>query len=137
EWIAARFGPASEEYRSAVDEKADSETFIAQLKSLREALADVYESPLPRAYKLERKDQLISVFKKRLSENADRLFRSPDYRKIGDLPINNAYISLYSLYTDDVPLLRSWYETHCGSDLKTFMLSMEKLAKNGDVKKQI
>ena len=36
-----------------------------------------------------------------------------------------------------MPLLRSWYEKRCGSDLKTFMLSMEKLAKNGDVKKQM
>jgi hypothetical protein len=36
-----------------------------------------------------------------------------------------------------VPLLRSWYEARCGNDLKAFMLSMEKLTKSGDVKKQM
>jgi len=137
QWIALRYGPTSAEYTSAQAEKTDSETFITELKSLGGALADVYESPIPRAYKLERKSQLIAAFKKRLIEDAATLFQSPGYNKIGDLTINNAYISLYNLYTEDVPLLRSWYESRCGSNLRSFMLSMEALVKAGDVKEQM
>jgi predicted aminopeptidase len=137
EWIAAHYGPTSAEYKAALDERADSETFVEQLRGLGQALSEVYGSPIPRAYKLERKKQLIDAFKARLARQAGTLFHSPEYRKIGDLPINNAYISLYDLYTADVPLLRAWYVQRCGSDLAAFMLSMEKLAKNGDVKEQI
>ena len=51
--------------------------------------------------------------------------------------MNNALLSLYSLYSDDVPLLRSWFEERCGSSLRRFMESMKELAKHGDVKAQI
>lgn len=120
EWIVQRYGQESAEYRSALNEKADSEKLVAELKRLGESLQEVYDSPIPRAYKLELKSQLINAFRRRR-----------------DLPINNAYLSLYSLYTDDVPLLRSLFRERCGSDLKTFMLVMEALAKKGDVKKLI
>ncbi len=135
EWIAGRYGQQSAEYRSALDEKADSELFVAKLRQLDASLEEVYDSPIPRAYKLERKSQLINAFRKRLAGEAGTMFRSPGYSRIADLPINNAYLSLYSLYTDDVPLLHSWFQERCGSDLKAFMLSMEALAKKGDVKK--
>jgi len=137
EWIAAHYGAGSPEYRDALDSRADMETFVQQLKSLGRSLSDVYDSPIPSAYKLQRKAQLIAAFKKRLSDQAGSLFHSAGYRKIGSLPINNAYISLYNLYTADVPLLRSWYQERCGSDLTKFMLSVEKLAATGDVKEQI
>jgi predicted aminopeptidase len=137
EWMAQRYGLSSAEYQSAAAEKADSELFVAQLKELGKALTQVYDSPIPRAYKLERKNQLIAAFREKLTREAGSLFRSPGYRKIGDLPVNNAYISLYNLYTDDVPLLQSYFQERCGSSLKDFMLAMEGLAKNGDVKTQM
>ena len=137
EWIAQAYGSQSPVCRSAQEEEADSEVFAAQIKALGKELTEVYDSTLSRSEKLARKAEIIGAFKKRLSDQAATLFRSPGYKKIGDLPINNAYISLYNLYTDDVPLLRSWYEKRCGSDLKAFMLSMEKLAKAGDVKNEM
>jgi predicted aminopeptidase len=137
EWITDHFGPTSTEYQAAMDEKTDSETFVEQLKTLAKALSEVYDSPIPPTYKRERKEQLIGAFKTRLARQAGSLFHSPEFKKIGDLPINNAYISLYNLYTADVPLLHAWYAQRCGSSLRAFMLSMEKLAKNGDVKEQL
>jgi predicted aminopeptidase len=51
--------------------------------------------------------------------------------------LNNAYLSLYSLYSDDIPLLRAWFEQRCGSSLKRFMESMKEIAAHGDVKAQL
>ncbi len=136
-WMGQRYGLESAEYQSATDEKADFEVFVAQLKELGKTLTEVYDSPIPRAYKLERKNQLINAFQKKLSEEGGTVFRSPGFRKIGDLPINNAYISLYNLYTDDVPLLHSFFLNRCGGNLKDFMHAMETLAKKGDVKEQM
>ena len=135
-WLAEKYGTASPEYRAAVDEKADFDLFMTQLKELSGQLKQVYASTLSRDDKLSGKARIIADFKARLKDEAGR-FRTSEFRKLGDLPINNAYISLYDLYTDDIPLLRSFYEQRCGGDLRTFMMEAEKLAKTGDVKKQM
>jgi predicted aminopeptidase len=135
-WLAGKYGTGSPEYRAAVDEKADLDLFVSELKVLSGELKQVYASTLTRGDKLAEKARIIAGFKVRLTEEAGG-FRTSEYRKLVGLPINNAYISLYDLYTDDLPLLRSFYERRCGSDLRTFMLEAEKLAKAGDVKKQM
>ena len=136
-WIGERFGTQSAEYQAALDERADSELFAADLKELARSLGEVYDSPIPRAWKLERKARILDAFRKKLADEAGTLFHTLEYRKIGKLPLNNAYLSLYALYTDDIPLLRSYYEKRCGSDLRVFMQAAEKLAKTGDVKGQM
>ncbi len=136
-WIAEHYGAQSAEYRAALDEKADSERFASELMEMRQSLAQVYASADSRDEKLAKKAAMISAFRKRLAQEAGTWFRSPGYRKIGELPINNAFLSLYALYTEDVPLLRAYYAQRCNGDLKTFMLAMERLAKTGDVKKKL
>ncbi len=134
-WIAERFGPQSTEYAAALDQKADEELFSSELRGLSQSLGKVYASAVSRDEKLAEKARLISSFREKLGRQAKTEFRTAGYRKLGDLPINNAVLSLYALYTGDVPLLRAYYEQRCHGDLKTFMLAMEKLAKAGDVKK--
>jgi hypothetical protein len=46
---------------------------------------------------------------------------------------NNAFLSLYRLYSDDIPRLRSHWERRCGSDLRRFMEAAKALANKGDV----
>jgi len=136
-WIAERFGVQSPEYQAALDAKADSDLFVSKLKELGKSLAELYSSRDSRQDKLEKKAEIIGAFRKKLADEAGTVFRSPDYRKVGRIAFNNAYLSLYALYTDDVPLLRSFYEQRCGSDIRVFMRAVEKLARTGDVKKQI
>jgi hypothetical protein len=51
--------------------------------------------------------------------------------------VNNAYLSLYSLYSDDVPLIRSYCEKLCGGDLRCLLKDARALARRGDVKAQM
>lgn len=137
EWLAERYGTGSAQYREAVDEKADSQLFVADLQALSARLKETYSSSVSREEKLAEKARIIADFRARFKEEAPKKFRTAAYRKAGDIPINNAYLALYDLYMDDIPLLRSYYEQRCGSDLKAFMAAAERLARSGDIKAQM
>jgi predicted aminopeptidase len=137
EWMKTRFGLDSPEYRAAVDQAADQAAFIALLHDFSTTLAAMYAEPIPRQDKLDRKTRAIDEFNAGLLEKRSTLFRTDTYRRIGPLPLNNAYLSLYSLYSDDVPLLRSYWEQVCGSSLKRFIEQARTLAGRGDVKAQM
>jgi predicted aminopeptidase len=137
EWMRERYGPQSKEYLDAVDQQADSATFIGLLSGLSEELRAVYKGPQLREEKLSRKAEIIDDFQKRLGGELAARFRTEGYRGLGKIRLNNAYLSLYSLYTDDVPLLQSYWERRCGSDLRTFMQAAIALSKKGDVKAQM
>jgi predicted aminopeptidase len=137
EWLRNRYGADSAEYHQALDEYADRQEFVSLLAGLSRQLDAAYKEPLTRDEKLSRKARMIDDFNAMLVAKRDTLFRTDDYRKIGPLALNNAYLALYSLYSSDVPLLRSYWEQKCGSSLRTFMTAMAALAKHGDVKAQI
>jgi len=137
EWLRARFGEASAEYRDAVDSQADSDHFVSLLRDLAARLSEVYASGVGRDQKLSQKRVVIDEFKAGLADAQAAGFRTEAYTHLDKIPLNNAYISLYRLYTSDIPLLRSWFESRCGSDLRRFMASMKELSAHGDVKAQI
>ena len=113
EWIRSRFGVDSPEYREAADQHADQDTLVSLLHDESQKLAAMYAEPIARQEKLDRKAQLIRDFNTMLAAERTTLFRTASYRGIGELPLNNAYLALYSLYSDDVPLLRSYWEKVC------------------------
>jgi len=127
----------SAEYRDALDQTTDSATFVARLDGLSNELKTVYDSAVSRDGKLARKAQIITEFQSRLAADAPTVFRTPAYQKVGVLPINNAYLSLYGLYTNDVPLLREYWEKRCGSDWRRFLAAARELSRRGDVKSQM
>jgi predicted aminopeptidase len=133
-WLRRVYGPDSEEYGSAVESREDAETFTALLKGLCAELDAVYAGPLTREEKLARKAEIILAFKRRMGGADAPRFRTKAYGNLGSLPINNAFLSLYSLYSDDVPLLRSYCQRACGGDLRRFMESAKALSRAGDVK---
>ncbi len=137
EWMRQRFGADSAEVRAAEDQYADRQVFVGLLQELSRKMAAMYAEPISREEKLSRKAQMIADFNATLQEKRAVLFRTEDYRTIGPLKLNNAYLALYSLYSSDVPLLRSYWEKKCGSDLRRFMAAARELAKHGDVKAQM
>jgi hypothetical protein len=80
---------------------------------------------------------VIDAFTRGLAEGGGPRFHTDRYAHLEKLKLNNAFLSLYSLYSDDVPLLRDWFVLRCGSSLRTFMASMKELAGRGDVKTQV
>ena len=137
EWLRARFGEDSPEYRAALDQYADGQAFTALLAALSTRLETVYGEDAPRDQKLVRKASLIAEFQGDLASRAPTLFRTKPYQALGAVPVNNALLSLYRLYSNDVPLLRSYWEVRCGSDLRRFITAASALAKTGDVKAQM
>jgi predicted aminopeptidase len=133
-WVARTHGEESAEYRAAVDSQADAEAFTTLLKGLAGRLQAVYAASLSREEKLARKAEVIADFRLSLSGDGAPRFRTEGYGNLASLPLNNALIALYSLYSDDVPLLRAYCDTACGGDLRRFMEAARRLARQGDVK---
>jgi len=136
QWLEETYGTGSKEYRDAVDGKADFDLFMTELKGLSAELKKVYDGPLSREEKLADKARIIAAFKAAFRQGSGR-FRTPEYRAARDLPLNNAFLSLYDLYTNDIPLLRSYEQKMCGGSLKSFMQAAERLSKKGDIKEQM
>ena len=136
-WLREKFGEDSALYRSAQDEYTDSQTFIALMQGLEKDLRTLYGGSLSPGEKLAQKKRRIDEFTAQFADGLSSRFRTDQYRRLGDLHINNAYLSLYSLYSSDIPLLRSFWEQRCGGDLGRFMLAVEALARKGDVKVQV
>jgi predicted aminopeptidase len=134
EWLIAKYGADSDEYRSAVAEYEDSETFISLLHSLSGGLEALYSGTGTRAEKLARKAEIIEDFRNRFSQDLAARFHSPAYKDLGSIPLNNAYLDLYRIYSSDIPLFRAYWALRCGSSLSRFMKAEKYLSGHGDVK---
>jgi predicted aminopeptidase len=137
DWLREAYGEDSPEYRGAQEEYADSQAFIGLMQGLQQRLKTLYEGNLLPDGKRAEKKRIIGEFTAALADGSLAHFRTAGYQKLDRIRINNAYLSLYSLYSSDVPLLRSFWQERCGSDLRQFMKRMEELSRKGDVKAQI
>jgi predicted aminopeptidase len=137
DWLRETYGEDSPEYRAALDQEADSRQFIGLLRGLQQELETLYDGGLLPDEKLAEKKRLIAEFTAALASGSLGQFRTAGYRGHDRIRINNAYLSLYSLYSGDVPLLRAFWRQRCGSDLRQFMKAVRELSKKGDVKGQI
>lgn len=136
-WLRETVGEDSTEYRDALDGQEDAEHFLLALRDLAAALDTVYGGDLPRDGKLERKSTLINGFRGEFETRVRPRFRTARYREMDLPPIDNAVLSLYGLYADDVPLIREYCATMCGDDLSVLIRRCRALARNGDVKEQM
>jgi predicted aminopeptidase len=134
EWLSRAYGVDSDEYKSAVAEYEDSQIYSALLQSLSRELEGVYRGSEERAEKLIRKAAVIDDFKTRFAGELVSRFHTRAYQDLRSLPLNNAYLALFSLYSEDIPLLRAYWALRCGGDLRRFMKAAKDLAGHGDVK---
>jgi predicted aminopeptidase len=136
-WLGETQGEDSEEYRAALDQIADSQAFAGLLRDLAAALERVYDLPISREEKLAEKTRIIAAFQAEFSATQPTRFRTESYRLMAVPQVNNAYLALYRLYSDDVPLIRSYWEQLCGRDLRRLMADAKTFARRGDVKAQM
>ena len=114
-YVSRRFGPESEEYLSILDREKDRLKFHSDLNGLRDRLEKYYSEE--HEDMKSGKEKIISGFQYEFRKNYDDHYRTASFKKIGELPINNAFISLYSLYNDNLDIFRIFHEKH-GSDLR-------------------
>jgi predicted aminopeptidase len=112
---------------SAEDSRADRAAYLAFIRSLIAELDEVYKSSLPREEKLIRKGEIIEVAKARFNESYDSLFKTENYRKFSELPVNNAYLGLYRLYYEEEHYFKDLYEKS-GSNLPNFIAAAKTLS---------
>jgi len=136
-WLADARGDASSEYLAALDEIADGQAFESLVRGLYRTLDGVYRAPLSRQQKLDQKAQIIAAFQAEFEREKQTRFRTEGFRTMGAPRLNNAYLSLFSLYSDDIPLIRSYYEELCRGDLRRLVAQARALARRGDVKEQM
>ena len=136
-WLVESRGLDAPEYREALDQIADERAFDSLVRGLHAELDAVYRSSLSREQKLERKGELIAAFQADFDREKQTRFRTPAFRAMGAPRVNNAYLSLFSLYSDDIPLIRSYYEKLCGSNLRRLLAEAKAMARRGEVKIQI
>ncbi len=137
QWLRETGGEASAGYRDAVDALADEKVFLAALRELTDQLDGVYEGDLPRERKLARKAELVGGFAAAFDARVRPSFRTARYQDMQLPPINNAVLSLYGLYGDEVPLIREYCRTACGGDIRALIAACRSLARTGDVKEQM
>jgi predicted aminopeptidase len=137
QWLRETYGEDSPLYRSALDEYSDSQAFVGLMQGLQRQLENLYGERIPVEEMLAAKTRIIDDFNRDLEAGAAAEFRTDAYRGIHSLPLNNAYLSLYSLYAKDIPLLRAFWMQRCGGSLVKFMQAVQALSRTGDVKDQL
>lgn len=114
-------------YRTVVEPyNADFAAFLALLKGLRAELSPVYESSATREEKLKRKQDIIDAFQKDLGRHYGEYFSTDSFAFLVANTINNAYISLWMQYTEDLALYYDLYEK-LGQDLPAFIEAVKPL----------
>lgn len=137
QWLASVAGPGSAEVGAAEDARADSARFLESIRGLRGALEEVYGADLPDAEKRSRKAALLAQFERDFDGSVRPGFRTDQFRKMQSPRVNNAYLSLFSLYNDDVPLIREYSSRVCGGDIRRLVAEVRAMARRGDVKEQM
>jgi predicted aminopeptidase len=128
-YLAKVHGPGSSEAAESRARRRDAEAFAAFLRGTAEELEGVYSSSAPDAEKRSRKAEVIAARAGLFSRDYGRLFGTEAYRNAPMERINNAYLDLYRLYEGESSLYRDYYDKVAGGDMKAFIASMSRIAK--------
>lgn len=110
-YVAARFGSHSPEYLAIDRDQQEAETYRQFILELRKKLEILYNTPgMEPEKRQQEKQQIIEKAKADFKADYDKLFTTDNYKGFSDLPVNNAYISLFSLYNQDLSLYGKLYE---------------------------
>jgi predicted aminopeptidase len=125
-YIENKYGAGSTEYAAIGEREERGKAFTSSIRDLRTRLEAVYnDAGLGREEKLSRKEVLIAAAKK-------------DIPSIAELPVNNAYIDLFTLYYDADNFLPGLYAGLNGegaAKLRSFVTAAESLNKNKAARK--
>jgi predicted aminopeptidase len=127
-YIRERFGDSSVEYRNALLEKQDGDTWDRELRGLHATLDSVYRERWSRDEKLRRKKAIIDSFKTVLSEQYNDLFKTDLYKGVKNAPVNNAYLGIRMTYCKDLSLFYDLYHRN-NNDLKATVDQLKRLKK--------
>ncbi|TFG63669.1 MAG: aminopeptidase [Spirochaetales bacterium] len=117
-----------EDYYSRVVEpyNRDFNTFLSLMRELYAELDGIYKSNAPREEKLAGKHTAMDAFRKRVGLHYGEYFETDSFTFLVTDPINNAYISMWMQYTEDLSLYYELYDNF-GRDLPAFIGAVKPL----------
>lgn len=92
------YGKDSKEYINAKNSIHDYNVFIKWMHQLAAKLNQLYQKKISKEEKLKQRADILKNHQKELAENYDKFFKSPNYKFLLKIPVNNAYIGLFLLY---------------------------------------
>jgi len=98
-YIISRFGEDSDEYRAMVAANKDSRAFLEFIWELIAELEVLYDSGAPRDVILYERQLIKAAAQERFAAEYDERFISDNFRGFSTLPINNAYLDLFRIYS--------------------------------------
>ncbi len=128
-FVLARFGEDSPEYLGIGGNEANAQRFREDIFALREKLETFYQG-LPNPLQeddepyLKEKKRIIRDFQNEFLASYDEHYTSENYRRFGELQINNAYIDLFHIYHGQREELEKLYD-ESGNDMKKFIASLK------------
>jgi predicted aminopeptidase len=122
----------------AEEARGDRAAFIAFIRSLIDRLEEVYRGDLSREEKLARKGEIIAGAQEDFARDYDRLFKTENYRRFPEIPVNNAYLDLYRLYYEGDDFFQRLYE-RTGRNLRAFIEGAKTLrtSRKGDPREEL
>jgi predicted aminopeptidase len=136
-FIRSKYGDTSAQFKNAVKESKDIDTYYRSIQSLYRVLNAVYGSTISQEEKLQKKQEIISGFKDSIARNYNAIFLTQEYRGIEKADINNAFISLDMTYTLDLDLFYRLYEKENRDLRKTVVVVKALSKKKGDCKRNL
>jgi predicted aminopeptidase len=120
QYLREKFGEQSEQYTKTARFQEDLTSYQLLLKKLRNELQAVYDKNEPRDLKLAQKAETILRWKEDVKANYDKYFKTPGFKHITEIDINNAFLATNMNYSARLDLFDELYKV-CGYDLKEVM----------------
>jgi predicted aminopeptidase len=128
-FLEERFGQGSAVVAEARAELSDQRIYRAFLQGLIAELRAVYASPLPRAERLRRRDEVLARARARA---ATLPFQTALYQRVRTRTLNNAFLATHATYHGGEARFEAVYQ-RLGGDLRRFVAFMrDEVARQSD-----
>ena len=126
-FIRDRHGETSDEYRQTTATLEDINTFREVIREIHKELEGVYKSDRSREEKLRIKAEVFERSQRRFEARYDERFKTETFLSFKDVKLNNAYIMLYVLYTQNLQIFYDLYDRN-DNDLRSTVSALKSLA---------
>ena len=129
-YIISRFGEDSYEYGAMVAANKDSQAFREFVWELIAELEVLYDSGAERDVILYERQIIIAAAQERFEAEYEERFISDNFRGFSRLPINNAYLDLFRIYTPADGFVANLFE-RSGKTLPEFIAAAISMPRRG------
>jgi len=129
-FIASRYGEDSDEYRAMTAAAKDSRAFLEFVWELIAELEELYGSGAEREAILRERQIIKAAAQARFDEEYDERFIGDGFRAFSALPINNAYLDLFRIYSPADNFIEGLFE-RSGKTLPEFIEAAKSMPRRG------